>query len=145
MREVLGTERDFHCLQDYLHLVAQLEDQFKSSCTFSLQRFYYFSSEMQHRLFLIYSLISELTTSPFDEDGGDTSTEDGGMEISSGEEDDDDRFGGGKALREAMRGMKTGDEGGKAKTKQSSWSAGGPVKGGEILTIIDERLQRTSG
>jgi gamma-tubulin complex component 2 len=56
--------------------------------------------------------------------------------------DDEDRFGGGKAMKEALRQMSAGKT---EPSKPLGWSAGGPVKGGEILTLVDERLQRTSG
>lgn len=46
-------------------------------------------------------------------------------------------------MKEALKQMSGG--GNRDQGKSPGWSAGGPVKGGEMLAIIDERLQRTSG
>lgn len=103
---------------------------------------------MLHKLFLIHSLITDLTTSPYDGiDEGNSTEEDekGADELASDDDDDDDRFGGGAALRAAMKGMSTNENGKSSGGGLKSWNAGGPVKGGEVLSIIDERLQRTSG
>lgn len=121
-------------LREYLALVAQLEEKFDSSPSFSLQRFYFFVQPMMHKLFTIYNLTRDIAYSPVD---ADVSTEDGAPEES---DEDDDRFGGGAALRQAMKGMSTSGN-----KKVEGWDAGGQVKGAEILAIIDERLQRTSG
>lgn len=126
--------------QEYYVLVQHIEEHFESSASFSLQKFYYFAQPTLHQFFLIYHLVQELTTSPLetkaaeDDASGELQEEDSS--------DDDDRFGGGKAMKEAMRQMAGGTE---SKAKKAGWSAGGPVKGGEMLAIIDERLQRTSG
>lgn len=120
-------------------LIARLEEHFEFSPAFSLQKFYYFVQPALHQLFLIYDLIQDLTTSPT---SADTSTQEESAEILDEDSDDDDRFGGGKAMKEALRQMSAGNT---EASKPPGWSAGGPVKGGEILTIIDERLQRTSG
>lgn len=120
-------------LQEYLVMVAQLEEKFESSPSFSLQRFYFFIQPLLHKLFLIYNLTRDIAYSPAD---ADASTENEAAES----DEDDDRFGGGAALREAMKSMSTSN--GK---KADGWQAGGQVKGGEILALIDERLQRTSG
>ena len=123
-------------LQNYLHLIAQLEEKFESSPSFSLQRFYFFIQPTMHKLFLIHNLTRDITYSPSD---ADVSTEEEG--IADGSDEDDDRFGGGAALREAMKGMSTTN----GRQQKNGWEAGGQVKGGEILALIDERLQRTSG
>jgi len=121
-------------------LIARLEEHFEFSPAFSLQKFYYFVQPALHQLFLIYELIQALTTSP--KDANASTQEESADLLDEDSDDDDDRFGGGKAMKEALRQMSTGKT---EPNKQLGWSAGGPVKGGEILTIIDERLQRTSG
>jgi gamma-tubulin complex component 2 len=126
-------------LQDYLVLVAQLEEQFASSPSFSLQRFYVYVQPMLHRFFLGHTLAMDLMATPADpEASGDLDEADASKDE---DDDDDDRFGGGAALREAMKAMNGGDSSGKT----GGWAAGGTVKGGEVLAVIDERLQRTSG
>ena len=121
-------------MEEYLLLIAQLEEKFESSPSFSLQRFYFFIQPMMHKLFLVYNLTRDIASSPSD---ADASTEAGAAEDS---DEEDARFGGGAALRQAMKGMSTSN--GK---KADGWETGGQVKGGEILALIDERLQRTSG
>lgn len=130
----------YRYLQEYDALVARLEEHFEFSPAFSLQKFYYFVQPALHQLFLIYELIQDLTTTPSDVDT--SAQEDSNDMLEADSDDDDDRFGGGRAMKEALRQM-TGATG--EQTKPASWSAGGPVKGGEVLAIIDERLQRTSG
>lgn len=120
-------------------LITRLEEHFKFSPTFSLQKFYYFVQPALHQLFLIYELIQDLTTSPTD---ADASAHEESADTLDEDSDDDDRFGGGKAMKEALKQMSSNKTEAK---KTPSWSAGGPVKGGEMLAIIDERLQRTSG
>ena len=128
-------------LQDYLVLVAQLEEQFASSTSFSLQRFYVYVQPMLHRFFLGHTLAMDLMAVPADPDvSGDLADADASKDDDE-DDDDDGRFGGGAALREAMKAMNGGDSSG----KKAGWAAGGVVKGGEVLAVIDERLQRTSG
>jgi gamma-tubulin complex component 2 len=130
------------CLtQDYHILIARLEEHFECSPTFSLQKFYYFVQPTLHRTFLIYELLQDLSTSPAEADvsAGEGS---GALPEEDVDSDDDDRFGGGKAMKEALKQMSAGTD---QQSKPIGWAAGGPVKGGEILTIIEERLQRTSG
>lgn len=120
-------------------LITRLEEHFEFSPSFSLQKFFYFVQPAMHQLFLVYELIQDLTTSPTDVDA---SAQEESTDTLDEESDDDDRFGGGKAMKEALKQMSS------AKTEAKGapgWSAGGPVKGGEILAIIDERMQRTSG
>lgn len=120
-------------------MITRLEEHFDFSPSFSLQKFYYLVQPALHQLFLIYELIQDLTTSPPE---ADASGEGESGDLFDDDSDDDDRFGGGKAMKEALKQMSGGNTN---QGKSPGWSAGGPVKGGEILAIIDERLQRTSG
>lgn len=120
-------------------LMMRLEEHFEFSPSFSLQKFFYFVQPALHQLFLVYELIQDLTTSPSD---ADASAQEDSTDTLDEDSEDDDRFGGGKVMKDALKRMASGKTEAK---KASGWSAGGPVKGGEILTIIDERLQRTSG
>lgn len=124
-------------------LITHLEEHFEFSPAFSLQKMYYLIQPALHQLFLIYELIQDLTTSPPQADiSGEGDTRSDLENDSDDDDDDDDRFGGGKAMKEALKQISGGkpDQG-----KSLGWSAGGAVKGGEMLAIIDERLQRTSG
>lgn len=111
-----------------------------------------------HKLFLAATLATDITAVPED-DSGDRSAEDNSGakngkkgfasradvdEEEDEEDDDDDRFGG-KALRNAMRKMRADDGANDDVSHRSKWSAGGPVIGGEVLAIIEERLLKTSG
>ena len=118
---------------------------FASCATFSLQRFYFLVQPTLHKLYLIYSLIVDLAESPSEEDLSTVAEEIDGVPDGTEEsdQDEDDRFNG-RALKEAMKGMRR-NEPGNGKDRKSGWSAGGPVTGGEILAIIEERLQRTAG
>ncbi|KAK9895692.1 hypothetical protein P389DRAFT_160282 [Cystobasidium minutum MCA 4210] len=127
-------------VKEYDLLISRLEEHFDYSPVFSLQRFYFLVQPALHQLFLIYELIQDLTTSPAE---ADASAEEESGDLFDDDSDDDDRFGGGKAMKEALKQMSGG--GNRDQGKSPGWSAGGPVKGGEMLAIIDERLQRTSG
>jgi gamma-tubulin complex component 2 len=101
-------------LREYLVLVAQLEHQFMTSISFTLQRFWFYVHPTLRTLQLIHSLTADITA-PMS--AGDDSTD------SSSEEDE--------AVKAVLDDMKP--------------ATGGPVKGGEILAVVHERLDRMSG
>lgn len=114
--------------QEYLVLLAQLEHQFLTSPTFTLQRLWFYLHPTLHPLSLLHSLTSDLVSlnlaSPDDDSLSDGSTNDGI---------------GGEGLRDVlneMRGAAAGGSGGWAR---------GIAKGGEVLCVLHEKLERTAG
>ncbi|KAK4052757.1 gamma tubulin complex Spc97/GCP2 subunit Alp4 [Microbotryomycetes sp. JL201] len=118
-------------LKEYLVLVAQLEHQFATSPLFSLQRLWFYLHPTVHTMSLLYALTAELVAlnSPIGgEESSDDSTEDG--------------FGG-----EAMRGILDEMKGAAADVAASNaenWPKG-PAKGGEVLYVLAQKLEQTSG
>ncbi|KAL8292598.1 hypothetical protein RQP46_001210 [Phenoliferia psychrophenolica] len=124
-------------LREYLVLLAQLEHQFNTSPTFTLQRFWYYLHPTLHTLSLIHSLTSDLVLLNLPSDDDDSSS---GSTNSS-----DSSLGGGgdEGLRAVLAEMK----GAAAGIRSSSrWTAAtGPAKGGEVLAVLASKLERTSG
>lgn len=126
----------FRPAQDYLVLLAKLEEQFTSAASFTLQRFWLFLHPALHTLSLLHSLIIDLvslTVPSQDEDE------------TSSEAESEDSFGGGEGMANLMAEMKSA-----AAAAQSSPSSGGgwragPPKGGEVLHALFDKLERTSG
>ncbi|KAJ3504839.1 hypothetical protein NLJ89_g7730 [Agrocybe chaxingu] len=127
-------------LRDYQTLLSQLEHAFNTSPSFSLQKLWFYVHPTVHTLSLIYQLILELATA--DDPGADESSSSSG-----GSEEDEE---------EAARNEALGLGGAKLKAVLSEinkadivgglpGSSGIPVKGGEVLTIIYERMQNMSG
>ncbi|KAM0786854.1 hypothetical protein ACM66B_002280 [Microbotryomycetes sp. NB124-2] len=119
-------------LKEYLVLVAQLEHQFATSPTFSLQRLWFYLHPTVHSMSLVHALTAELvalnSSHGDDEESSDDSTEDG--------------FGG-----EAMKGILDEMKGAAANVAASSadsWPKG-PAKGGEVLYVLAQKLEQTSG
>ncbi|KAI0031328.1 gamma-tubulin complex, DGRIP84/SPC97 component [Vararia minispora EC-137] len=115
-------------LKDYQTLLSQLEHAYNSSSQFSLQKLWFYVHPTVHTLSLIYQLTLELATA--DQSPADSS--------SSSDDDLDARneaLGLGSAkLSAVLSGIdKNGD------------SSGIAVKGGEVLTIIHDRLQNMYG
>ncbi|KAK4057423.1 gamma tubulin complex Spc97/GCP2 subunit Alp4 [Microbotryomycetes sp. JL221] len=117
-------------LKEYLILIAQLEHQFTTSPTFSLQRLWFYVHPTVHTMSLIFALTSELVAlnAPSNED-------------SSSDESTEDDYGGGEAMRGILDEMK----GAAAKAADGSAWAKGPARGGEVLHVLADRLERTSG
>ncbi|KAF9561696.1 hypothetical protein CPC08DRAFT_749834 [Agrocybe pediades] len=126
-------------LRDYQTLLSQLEHAFNTSPSFSLQKLWFYVHPTVHTLSLIYQLVLELAVA--DDPAGDLSSE-----SSSSEEDEE----------EAARNEALGLGGAKLKAVLSDINkadvvggmVGGSgilVKGGEVLTIIYERMQNMSG
>ncbi|KIK26209.1 hypothetical protein PISMIDRAFT_28596 [Pisolithus microcarpus 441] len=117
-------------LKEYQTLLSQLEHAFNTSPQFTLQKLWFYVHPTVHTLSLIYRLILELATTEDDD----------GSSISSASDDPE------QAARDEALGL------GGAKLKavlseitKSSTSAAIPVKGGEVLTVIYERMQGMSG
>ncbi|KAI6169665.1 Spc98 family-domain-containing protein [Pisolithus thermaeus] len=117
-------------LKEYQTLLSQLEHAFNTSPQFTLQKLWFYVHPTVHTLSLIYQLVLELATTDDDD----------GSSISSASSDPE------QAARDEALGL------GGAKLKavlseitKSSTSAAIPVKGGEVLTVIYERMQGMSG
>ncbi|KIK01193.1 hypothetical protein K443DRAFT_678657 [Laccaria amethystina LaAM-08-1] len=124
-------------LKDYQTLLSQLEHAFNTSPQFSLQKLWFYVHPTIHTLSLIYHLILELATA-------DDPAADGSSSSSSSSDDEE----------EAARNEALGLGGAKLKAVLSeinkkdtdvTGSSGISVKGGEVLTIIYERMQNMSG
>ncbi|KAH7890415.1 Spc98 family-domain-containing protein [Phlebopus sp. FC_14] len=117
-------------LKDYQTLLSQLEHAFNTSPQFTLQKLWFYVHPTVHTLSLIYQLVLELVTTEDDE----------GSSLSSSSSDAE------QAARDEALGL------GGAKLKavlseitKSSPGANMPVKGGEVLTVIYERMEGMSG
>jgi len=126
-------------LQDYQTLLSQLENAFNTSPSFSLQKLWFYVHPTVHTLSLIYQLILELATAD----------DPGAVSSSSSSSDDEDE-------EEAARNEALGLGGASLKAVLSEINkaditggmpggSGIAVKGGEVLTIIYERMQNMSG
>ncbi|KAH6904213.1 gamma-tubulin complex component 2 [Coprinopsis sp. MPI-PUGE-AT-0042] len=117
-------------LKDYQTLLSQLEHAFNTSPQFSLQKLWFYVHPTIHTLSLIYQLIQEL--------------EDHSSSLSSDEGSSDD-----EDPEEAARNEALGLGGAKLKAVLSEFgkgdSSGIYVKGGEVLTVIFERMQHMAG
>jgi len=119
-------------IQDYRTLLSQLEHAFNSSSQFSLQKLWFYVHPTVHTLFLIYQLILELATADQDDTHSESESD-----IDPEEEARNEALGlGGAKLRAVLSEI----------TKNSvSGSSGILVKGGEVLTIIYDRMQNMNG
>ncbi|KAJ4490401.1 Spc98 family-domain-containing protein [Lentinula aciculospora] len=122
-------------LKDYQTLLSQLEHSFNFSPQFSLQKLWFYVHPTVHTLSLIYQLTLELGTA--DDPSADLSSSSSNSPSTSDAEEE--------ARNEAL-GI------GSAKLKSvlsenglGTSSAGIAVKGGEVLSIIYERMQNMSG
>lgn len=119
-------------LKDYHTLLSQLEHAFTTSPNFSLQKLWFYVHPTLHTLSLIHGLVNELAEID-DPDGSDS---DSSSEADSEEERRKEALGlGGAKLKAVLNDIQTGEDGPSA----------GPATGGEVLTILHERLQRMSG
>lgn len=119
-------------LQRYLALVAQLEHLFATAPSFTLQRFWLFVQDALRTLSLIAQLTAELLESPQQHDIDASHTD-----SSSNIEDESDAGG---PLADDMKAFL-----GQMKPDKPTWASGGLVKGGEVLAVLEERIQATSG
>jgi gamma-tubulin complex component 2 len=119
--------------QDYQTLLSQLEHAFNTSPQFSLQKLWFYVHPTIHTLSLIYQLTLELATAD-QVDPASLSSSD--SDIDPEDEARNEALGlGGAKLRAVLSEI----------TKNSSGSSGIPVKGGEVLAIIHDRMQNMSG
>jgi gamma-tubulin complex component 2 len=132
------TELRLH--QDYLVLIARLEEQFNYSSSFTLQRFWLLVHPALNTLSLVYDLINEIVElsipSPDDDD------EDGSH--ASDEDSDDDGYGAG--LGDVLAELKAASAAAKpaSESKTAPWRLG-PSIGGETLFLLSNLLTRTAG
>lgn len=116
-------------------MLSQLEHAFYTSQQFSLQKLWFYVHPTVHALSLIYQLILELATA--DDPSADLSS-------SSGEDEDEDEAKnealglGGAKLKAVLSDMKKND-------LDVTGGSGVAVKGGEVLTIIYDRMLNMSG
>ncbi|KIK68968.1 hypothetical protein GYMLUDRAFT_153001 [Collybiopsis luxurians FD-317 M1] len=117
-------------LKDYQTLLSQLEHSFNSSSQFTLQKLWFYVHPTVHTLSLIYNLTLELGTA--DDPSAELSSD--SPSISDAEEE---------ARNEAL-GIGTAKL--KSVLSENGLSSSGiAVKGGEVLSIIYERMQNMSG
>ncbi|TFK37007.1 Spc98 family-domain-containing protein [Crucibulum laeve] len=123
-------------LKDYQTLLSQLEHAFNTSPQFSLQKLWFYVHPTVHTLSLIYQLVLELATA--DDPSGELS--DSSSSGSDAEEDArNEALGlGGAKLKAVLSEINKNDMG-------VAGGSGIAVKGGEVLTIIYERMQNMSG
>jgi len=119
-------------IQDYRTLLSQLEHAFNSSSQFSLQKLWFYVHPTVHTLSLIYQLTLELATADQDDTHSESESD-----IDPEEEARNEALGvGGAKLRAILSEI----------TKNGvSNSSGILVKGGEVLTIIYDRMQNMNG
>jgi len=128
-------------LRDYLELVAQLEHLFNTDPAFTLQRLWLHVHPTLHQLSLVHALTSELLWTPEAAAVASSSDDD---DLGPSSSDDDEYAGpGAEGLKAVLGEMKAAKGGGTGAAVD--WAAGGPVKGGEVLAVIEERLERMSG
>ncbi|GJN93081.1 hypothetical protein Rhopal_006126-T1 [Rhodotorula paludigena] len=124
-------------LRDYLALLARLEEQFNSSSSFTLQRFWLLVHPALNTLSLLHSLTTEIValSVPSADDGSDAGSE---------AEESDDGYGAG--LGDVLAELKAADAATRpaGASKQATWRLG-PSLGGETLHLISSLLTRTAG
>ncbi|KAG1733900.1 Spc98 family-domain-containing protein [Suillus paluster] len=117
--------------KDYQTLLSQLEHAFNTSPQFSLQKLWFYVHPTVHTLSLIYQLILELATTDDDDASSSSSSSESDPEQAAR----DEALGlGGAKLKAVLSDM-----------KKSTSDAPINVKGGEVLTVIYERMQTMSG
>ncbi|KAI0084948.1 Spc98 family-domain-containing protein [Irpex rosettiformis] len=122
-------------LKDYQTLLAQLEYAFNTSSQFTLQKLWFYVHPTLHTLSLLYLLTSELATA--DDPGGSESGSESSSEEDAEENARNEALGlGGAKLKAVLKEYKTG---------QIDGSTTIPVKGGEVLAILHDRMQNMSG
>ncbi|BGP42846.1 gamma tubulin complex Spc97/GCP2 subunit Alp4 [Rhodotorula kratochvilovae] len=124
-------------LRDYLVLLARLEEQFNSSSSFTLQRFWLLVHPALNTLSLLHALTTEIVAlsvpSPDDE-----------SENGSDAEESDDGYGAGLGDVLAELNAATAAARPASAAKQATWRFG-PSLGGETLHLLSSLLTRTAG
>jgi len=113
-------------LHDYLTLVSQLEHMFNTSPEFSLQKLWFYVQPTLHTLSLVHSLSKDLLRDTSDESG-------------DGDDDDDDDEIDARDAALGLTAMKNG------KLKDDMLEEGGIIKGGEVVTLLWEKMMNMSG
>ena len=121
-------------LKDYQVLLSQLEHAFATSPQFTLQKLWFYVHPTLHTLSLLYLLITELATAD-DPSAALSDSESGSEDAEEDARNEALGLGGAKlkaVLSEINKGSRLGMDGG---------ASGIPVKGGEVLAILHERMQ----
>ncbi|GAA5986639.1 hypothetical protein JCM11641_005172 [Rhodosporidiobolus odoratus] len=122
-------------LRDYLVLLAQLEEQFTSSSSFTLQRFWLLVHPALNTLSLIHALTTDLVALCLPSVSDETSSEESSSE---------DEYEGGEGMANILAEMKAASAAARPADPSAGWRAG-PAKGGEVLYVLFDKLERTSG
>lgn len=126
-------------MQDYQTLLSQLEHAFTSSPTFTLQKLWFYIHPTIHTLSLIYYLVLELSTAD------DPSPSSASSSNPSDDEEDEEERAKNEALGLGGASLKAVLSDITKKTTLGGTGTGIAVKGGEVLTILYERMQHLSG
>lgn len=127
----------FNCFQDYQTLLSQLEHSFVSSPQFTLQKLWFYVHPTIHTLSLLYNLVQELGSAD-DPSAELSSSSSSSSEVDEEEEAKNEALGlGGAKLKAVLSEID--------KNAGLNSGSGIAVKGGEVLTIIYERMQSMSG
>ncbi|KAJ7184367.1 Spc98 family-domain-containing protein [Mycena filopes] len=125
------------CAADYQTLLSQLEHAFSSSAQFSLQKMWFYIHPTIHTLSLIYQLIIELGSA--DDPAAELDSSSSATTSDAEEDARNEALGlGGAKLKAVLSEI---DKNG----LDVAGGSGIAVKGGEVLTIIYERMQNMSG
>ncbi|GAA5874140.1 hypothetical protein JCM1840_000364 [Sporobolomyces johnsonii] len=122
-------------LRDYLVLLARIEEEFTSSPSFTLLRFWTYVDVVRQNLFLIHSLTKDLVALAVPSNGDDTSSE---------ESDDDDSYAGAEGMADILADMKSATAAASPSSAAGGWRAG-PPKGGEVLYVLFSTLEQNAG
>jgi gamma-tubulin complex component 2 len=117
--------------QDYQTLLSQLEHAFNTSPQFTLQKLWFYVHPTVHTLSLIYQLVLELGGADDDPAGEDDASSESSFDPEEAARNE--ALGIGSAALKAVLASENGT------------SSGIAVKGGEVLTILWERMQNMSG
>ncbi|GAA5853443.1 hypothetical protein JCM9279_007239 [Rhodotorula babjevae] len=134
-------------LRDYLVLLARLEDQFHSSSSFTLQRFWLVVHPALDTLELVHALTTEVVAlgvpAPDDDDDDD---DDEGGSGAEGESSEDDGYGAGlgDVLAELNAASAAARPASSSSHKRAPWRFG-PALGGETLHLVSALHTRTRG
>ncbi|CAO1628643.1 unnamed protein product [Sympodiomycopsis kandeliae] len=136
-------------LNEYESLLVHLEHLLSSSLDFTLQRFWLAIHPTLHSLSLVYGFVTDvasITHSDLLEEDDDDDDDDDQDDDESGEDDEDEAM---KEARDQMererRKMFQINDDGDADEEGQSRIEGGIVKGGEVLSMLWDRVERQSG
>lgn len=124
----------FYMLQEYEVLVVQLEHQLATSPSFTLQKLWFYVHPTLHTLSLMHSLTSEIASITH----ADVLEED--EESSAGSQSDDSSSSSEGSMERERRQLLGLDD-----MKDEEGVEGGIVKGGEVLSMLWDRITRMGG